>query len=116
MDAQKVAAQIKEDRQVDISFQTLSRYVTEGNIGVSPLKNGNPGKIVPWIFQTICTTLSSYIKINQLNERVVDNDRKKLNVRLLEVMGREKDALRKLLNRVLKETAVDLLSKVTDNV
>ena len=47
MGAQKVADQIKEDWQVDISFWTLSRYVTEGNIKVSQLKNGNLGKIIP---------------------------------------------------------------------
>ena len=86
MGAQKVAAQIKEDLQVDISFRTLRRYVTEVNIGVSPLKTSNPGKIVPWIFQTLYTALSSYIKINQLNARVVDNYCKKLNSQLLEVM------------------------------
>ena len=80
------------------------------------MKNGNPGKIVPGLFQTLCTALSSYIKINQLNTRVVDNDRNKLNARLLEVMGKEKDVSVKLLNRILKETAVELLSKVTNNV
>ena len=57
MGARKFPAQIKEDWQVDISFRTLSRYVNEGNIGLSPLKNGKPGKIVPWIFQTLCTAL-----------------------------------------------------------
>ena len=30
-------------------------------------------------------------------------------------MGNEKDVLTKLLNRILEETAIDLLSKVTDN-
>ena len=116
MGARKVASQIKEDWRVDISFRTLSRYVTEGNIIVSPLKNGNPGKIVPWIFQTLCTALSSYIKSNQLNARVVDNGRKKLNSQLIEVMGKDKDVSMKLLNRILKETAVELLSKVTESV
>ena len=42
MGEQKVAAQIKEDWRIDISFRTLSRYVNEGNIGVSSLKNDNP--------------------------------------------------------------------------
>ena len=31
-------------------------------------------------------------------------------------MGKEKDVLMKLINRILKETAVKFLSKVTDNV
>ena len=46
----------------------------------------------------------------------MDNNRNKLNARLLEVVGKEKDILIKLINRILKETAFDLLSKVTDNV
>ena len=46
----------------------------------------------------------------------MDKDRNKLNDQLIEVMGKEKDVSMKLLNRILKETAVDLLSKVTDNV
>ena len=116
MGARKVAAQIKEDWQVDISFRDLSRYVSEGNIGVYPLKKGNLGKYLPWIFQTLCIAFLSYIKINQLNARVVDKDRKKLNSRLLEVMGKEKDVSMKLLNRIMKEISVDLLSNVTDNV
>ena len=97
--------------KIDISFRTLSRYFNEGNIGLSPLRNGNPGKFLPWIFQTLCTSLSSYIKNNQLNARVVDNDRKKLNAQLLVMMRKEKDVLMKLLNRILKETAVDLFQK-----
>ena len=35
---------------------------------------------------------------------------------MLEVMGKDKDVLMNLLNLIMKETAVDLLSKVTDNV
>ena len=46
----------------------------------------------------------------------MDNNRNKLNARLLEVVGKEKDILIKLINRILKETAFDLLSKVMDNV
>ena len=46
----------------------------------------------------------------------MDNNRNKLNARLLEVLGKEKDILIKLINRILKEIAFDLLSKVTDNV
>ena len=46
----------------------------------------------------------------------MDNNRNKLNARLLEVLGKEKDILIKLINRILKETAFDLLSKVMDNV
>ena len=79
MVARKVSAQIKEDWQVGISFRTLSRCVNEGNTEVSPLKIVNPGKLLPWIFQTLFIALSSYIKINQLNARVVENNRKKLN-------------------------------------
>ena len=90
---------------MDISYHTVSRYVKEGKIGESPKKNESPGKIKPWIFQTICIAVSSFVQINQVNAKSVANDRKKLNARLISVMGREEISSMQLLDRVFAETA-----------
>ena len=74
MGARKVAAKIKEDYNVAIVYRTISNYVKSGAIGVSPRKQGNPGKILPHLFQTLCTAVSSYIKINQLNTNTNNNE------------------------------------------
>ena len=44
------------------------------------------------------------------------NTRKKLSARVIQVMGKEKNVSMHLIDRILKETAVDILSKVCDNV
>ena len=41
---QKVAAQVKEDWQIDISFRTLSRYVTEVKHRIISIGKWQPGK------------------------------------------------------------------------
>mgnify|MGYP006893427141 CR=1 FL=1 len=88
----------------------------EGDVGTSPKKPGNPGAISEWVFQSLCTAFSSFIKINQLNAREVENDRKNLKARVLRVMEKEQYVTGKLLDRILDETAIDLLSNVSENV
>ena len=116
MSAKGVIAKIEEDYGVKIAKSTLSRYVAEGDVGTSPKKPGNPGAISEWVFQSLCTAFSSFIKINQLNAREVENDRKNLKARVLRVMEKEQYVTGKLLDRILDETDIDLLSNVSENV
>ena len=95
---------------MDVSYRTITRYVQEGKIGESPKKNGSPGFIQPWIFQSICIAVSSYIQINQVNGKSGNNERKQLNAVLMDVMGRNSTPRMQLLDRVLNETAIELLS------
>ena len=99
-----VVQKIEEDFEVKVGLSTIDRYVKAGDIGTSPKKAGNPGKISEWVFQTLCTATSSFIKINQLNAREVENDRKKLKARVLRVMEDANYVSFKLLDRILKET------------
>jgi hypothetical protein len=69
-----------------------------------------------WGFQTLCTATSSFILINQLNSREVKNDRKRLKAHVLQVMEGANYVSFQLLDRILRETAVDILAKVLDNV
>jgi hypothetical protein len=77
-----VISQIIKDYGVTVARSSLNRYVQAGDVGTSPKKAGNPGKISEWVFQTLCTATSSFIKINQLNAREVENDRKRLKARV----------------------------------
>ena len=74
-----VISQIKKDYGVTVSRTSLNRA---GDVGKSPKKAENPGKISEWVFQTLCTATSSFIKINQLNAQEVENDRKRLKARV----------------------------------
>ena len=65
---------------------------------------------------TIYIAVSSFVQINQVNAKSVANDRKKLNARLMSVMGREEIPNMQLLDCVLVETATELLSLTVDNV
>ena len=107
---------IKKEYDVTIAQTTLSQYVREGEVGMSPKKNGNPKRISEWVFQTLCTATSSFILINQLNSREVENERKRLKAHVLRVMEGANYASFQLLDRILRETAVDILSKTSDNV
>ena len=114
--ARDVCGQIERDYGVKLSPRTITRYVKNGNVGTSPKKNGNPGTIPEFVFQTLCTAMETFMKINQVNGQNVENTRQKLHKRVCRVMGKENVVNCHLLNRVLKETAVDLLSKHTTNV
>ena len=116
LSAQKVCDEIEAEYQVTFGQRRIQTYVKNGEIGTSPRKTGNPGTIADYIFQLLCTATESFMKINQLNGQNVKNTRKKLSARVIQVMGKEKNVSMHLIDRILKETAVDILSKVCDNV
>ncbi len=50
------------------SAQTITCYINEYKlIGVSLVKQGSPGHILPAAFEFLCIGIESYISINQLN-------------------------------------------------
>ena len=58
-----------------------------------------------------------YIKIDQLNGKIVDNSRKNIYNLAMKGMGKEENILStSLLNRILQATAIDTLSNQTINV
>ena len=116
MGGRKVVQKISQDFGVDLSYRTITRYVQEGKIGESPKKNGSPGFIQPWIFQSICIAVSSYIQINQVNGKSGNNERKKLNVVMMDMMGKNATPRIQLLVCVLNETAIELLSSTATSV
>ena len=69
--AQNVCDQIEGEYGVKLARHTLNRYVKDGYIGSSPLRNGSPGTIPEFVFKTLCTAMESYMKTNQLNGKSV---------------------------------------------
>ena len=61
--SQNVCDQIEGEYGVKLSRHTLNRYVKDGYIGSSPLRNGSPGTIPEFVFKTLCTAMESYIYI-----------------------------------------------------
>jgi hypothetical protein len=58
-------------------------------IGVSPVKQGSPGHILPAVFESLCIDIESYISINQLNQNCGNGIGKK---ELAQLVNRIKDS------------------------
>ena len=116
MTSEQVCEEIKTDYGVEFGARTIRNYVNTGEIGTSPRRSGPSGKIEQWVFHLLCTATESFIKNNQVNGKCVENSRSKLWARVHKVMGMEIVVSFQLLDRILIETAVDMLAKVSDNV
>ncbi|KAL7551138.1 hypothetical protein ACHAWF_014338 [Thalassiosira exigua] len=57
--------------------------------GQSPLKSGAQSVIPDCVFKTLCTAFASMVRINQINGRDADNERKKLAYKVNSCMGNE---------------------------
>ena len=55
--AKNVCDKIEGKYRVKLSRHTLNRYVKDGNIGSSPLRNGSPCTIPAFLFKTLCTAM-----------------------------------------------------------
>ena len=88
--AEAVCNEVIDIFGVKLSARTVHRYVKNGEVGTSPRKPGNPGTIPSFVSSTLCTAMKTFVKINQINGRNVENSRKKLHNRVLKVMGCEK--------------------------
>ena len=108
---------IEGEYGVKLSCHTLNRYVKDGNIGSSPPRNGSTGTIPEFLFKNLCTEMESYMKINQLNGKSVENSRKNIHNRVMKVMRKEENIVStSLLNCILQATAVEILLNITTNV
>ena len=115
--SQNVCDQIEGGYGVKLSRRNLNWYVKDVNIGSSPLRNGSLGTIPEFVFKTLCTAMESYTKINQLNGKSVENSTKNIHNRVMKVIWKEENIVStSLLNRILQETAVEILSTLTTNV
>jgi hypothetical protein len=91
------------------SARTIQEHVAKGSIGESPVRRGHPGHIEESTFLILCNAFESYLRICQLNGKV--NERKVLSAKIKLVMEKDKKSLsQQLLERVLRECAIDLLA------
>jgi len=63
----QVQAKMKKKYLVNIHYSTISRYANEGLVGASPKKLGPPGHLSKANYKLLCTALSSFIPMNQMN-------------------------------------------------
>ncbi len=88
-----------------------------GHIETSPLKRGAPGDLLNVIFELICNTFETLMRINQFNVKGEENSCHKLCGRINRVLGNDKKVLSfKMLYRVLVATAIDLATSKSDSV
>lgn len=110
LSSRKVCDLVNNEYGTDIKPRSVQRYVKDGLAGQSPKKNGSPGAIEKFIWNSLCAAFESHVKINQLNGKGGENSRKKLAARVNQAMGKQFDKIEySLLNRLLKVTASDLL-------
>jgi hypothetical protein len=67
MSLRKVTDYINRRYQTTLDHETLRRYYIQGLINTSPKKRGPVGNYDPLIYKSICSAVSSYIRINQIN-------------------------------------------------
>ena len=83
---------------------------------MSPEKRaGNPGKLEKIDFGFVTDAFVTWLRINQLNADPSMNSRAQFATRLASVFGK-KDPDCSLLDRILKETAIDLLASKSKTV
>ena len=107
LSARKVADMIKNDCGIDLCPRTIQKKVKEGEIGCSPLRRGPKGNIPELHYRNLCTAFESFVTINQLNGNMRVCSVKKYGPLIFKVAygGHEGASRRKLLNRVLRDTA-----------
>jgi hypothetical protein len=110
LSARKVANMIKNDCGIDLCPRTIQKKVKEGEIGCSPLRRGPKGNIPELHYKNLCTAFESFVTINQLNGNMRLCSAKKYGPLIFKVAygDHEGASRRKLLNRVLRDTACNL--------
>jgi len=116
--AAEIEEQIKQKYHgVGPSTRIIQKYVKQGLIGTSPLRRGAKGDIEEYIFKTLCTALDSLVTINQINGNGGENTRSKLKAKVNGAVGKDETKLDfKLLDRIFKETAINLLCDKMNSV
>jgi len=118
LSAAKIEALVRKDFDgVGPSARTIQREFKAGRAGMSPLKKGEKGEIPEGVFKTLCTVFESFVSIAQFNGSGGELTRTKLRARVYKAMNQQEDRISfTLLERILKETAVDLFAAKMNNV
>jgi hypothetical protein len=99
------------------SARSIQRYVNDNNnIGISPLKMGNRGNILPWAYSALCNAFESYVRIMQVNSCGHENTRRVLSAKVNAAIGVEPCSNNKLYYRVIRDTAMDMKAAKVNNV
>ncbi len=71
MRAREICEKLNEKFGTNLSNQSIQCYIKNGLAGQSPLKNGSPGDIPSFIYNTICSAFESHLKsINTMGDFV----------------------------------------------
>ena len=116
LSARSVVELIRLDTDVQLCARTIQKKVKEGEIGVSPLRQGPKGNIPDRHYINLCMAFKSFVTINQLNSNVRVLAPKRLAPLVKKVIYGEGDFdSRKLLRRVLCDTGIDLSKMKSHN-
>jgi len=97
------------------SAKTIKRYVDDGKAGISPKKKGRPStNIQESTFLILCNAYESFVRINQINGTTTP--REILAAKIKAVIGKTEICSFKLLDRIIKETALDFLASKSESV
>jgi len=96
------------------SERTIQEHVAKGSVGESPVRRGRPGDIESSTFLMLCVAFESYIRIRQINGN--SEERKLLSTKIRLVMDKERNISQQLLDRLLRECAIDLLAEKSQSV
>ena len=113
MSAEEVRQAVLKDYEWAPSARSIQRYVDSNMAGLSPVRQGGPGKVPPVIFKTLCTAFETMVRINQLNRSDRENGQKRLAVRVNACMNLDGSVSVFLVRRIFAETAVALYCSST---
>jgi len=91
LSARAVVELIRLDTHVQLCARTIQKKVKEGEIGVSPLRQGPKGNIPDRHFTNLCMAVKSFVTINQLNGNVRVLSEKRLAPLVKKVIYGEQD-------------------------
>ncbi len=113
--ADKIAEEVNRKYNTTLSGRTIMRYVSNGRIGVSPLKMGPDGGVPEEHFNLLLTRVETYIRISQINGETSNNTANKLTKRINTTMNHVTTGPR-LFQRLMRESAIDFKAAVSNPV
>jgi len=76
--ARRIIRNVNGRHGTKLNYRTVTRYVSSGMIGVSPMKKGPEGSVPNKILKSLVSAIESYIRINQGNGKGAAIERKQL--------------------------------------
>ncbi len=102
---------------VNLSKNTINRYITLGRVGTFPLTRGYEGMMPLHAFNLLMLTVESYVQINQFNSVVVERHQLLMTVNACcGVAPSECKTKHSVFDRVMKATNVSLNADVSPAV